>query len=313
MLPVMRSADMPIIWLNWGNRPDRLNLSPALIHVYNPDGRSVGLGDATAGGAAVLEKNSWGAAIVDGLATADSDIRVDKFRMSGFWDTPLDSILRTLGVTTLLFGGVNLDQCVLCTLQDANFLGYDCILIEDCAATTSPEFCTQATLYNIRQCFGFTASASDISAAIAKSLASAAMLAKPRSSYRAARISPNDTNRFILIFDPTTDPANFVFAVEIFDVGGRTPPNVHKRAHEMFFVLSGTGRAWSGETSIEIASGDCVMFPPGVPHVIENTGRERLYCLTYMTPNEGFAELIRAGEEMPIDDTDWAIIRRGAV
>ncbi len=37
--------------------------------------------------------------------------------------TPLDGILRNLGVTTLLFAGVNLDQCVLCTLQDANFLG----------------------------------------------------------------------------------------------------------------------------------------------------------------------------------------------
>ncbi len=61
--------------------------------------------------------------------------------MSGFQDTMLDSILRNLGVTSLLFAGVNADQCVLCTLQDANFLGYDCLLIEDCTATTSPEYC----------------------------------------------------------------------------------------------------------------------------------------------------------------------------
>ena len=82
--------------------------------------------------------------------------------MSGFWDTPLDSILRNLGVTTLLFAGVNLDQCVMCTLQDANFLGYDCILLDDCSATTSPAFCVEATLYNIRQCFGFVASGGDL-------------------------------------------------------------------------------------------------------------------------------------------------------
>jgi len=50
------------------------------------------------------------------------DIRVD--RMSGFWDTPLDSI-RNLGRTTLFFAGVNADQCVMVTLQDANFLD-DC-------------------------------------------------------------------------------------------------------------------------------------------------------------------------------------------
>ncbi|MDN5680221.1 MAG: cysteine hydrolase, partial [Ewingella sp.] len=83
------------------------------------------------------------------------DISVDKYRMSGFKDTELDSILRNLNVTTLLFAGVNADQCVLCTLQDANFQGYDCLLLEDCCATTSPQFCLDATLYNVRQCFGF--------------------------------------------------------------------------------------------------------------------------------------------------------------
>jgi nicotinamidase-related amidase len=57
---------------------------------------------------------------------------------------------------TLLFAGVNADQCVLATLMDANFAGYDTILLEDASATTSPDFCWQATLYNVRQCFGFT-------------------------------------------------------------------------------------------------------------------------------------------------------------
>jgi ureidoacrylate peracid hydrolase len=87
--------------------------------------------------------------------------------MSGFWDTPLDSILRNLDITTLLFAGVNLDQCVMCTLQDANFLGYDCILIEDCAATTSPDFCREATIYNIKQCFGFVVSSEVLGDALA--------------------------------------------------------------------------------------------------------------------------------------------------
>jgi nicotinamidase-related amidase len=171
LLPALRSAKVPIVWVNWGNRPDRLNLSPALLHVYKPNGRGVGLGDPLpASGAPVLEKGSWAAAIVDELAPEDGDIRVDKYRMSGFWDTPLDSILRNLAVTTVLFAGVNLDQCVMCTLQDANFLGYDCILIEDCAATTSPDFCREATIYNIKQCFGFIAA----SAALGDSLAQAA-------------------------------------------------------------------------------------------------------------------------------------------
>ncbi len=76
--------------------------------------------------------------------------------MSGFWDTPLDAILRDLRLDTLLFGGVNLDQCVLHPLADANFLGYDTILVEACAATTNPDFCREATMLNIRQIFGST-------------------------------------------------------------------------------------------------------------------------------------------------------------
>lgn len=156
LLPLVRGASMPIIWLNWGNRPDRLNLSPSLLHVYNPSGVGIGLGDALPGsGAKVLERGSWSAAIVDELPVEPTDIHVAKYRMSGFQDTELDSILRNLGVTTLMFAGVNADQCVLCTLQDANFRGYDCVLLEDCAATTSPDYCMAATIYNVNQCFGF--------------------------------------------------------------------------------------------------------------------------------------------------------------
>ncbi|WP_079537044.1 cysteine hydrolase family protein [Bradyrhizobium lablabi] len=168
LLPVLRHHDVPVIWLNWGNRPDRLNLSPALLHVYKPSGTGVGLGDPLPGsGAKVLERGSWSAAIVDELAADPSDIHVAKYRMSGFQDTELDSILRNLGVATLMFAGVNADQCVLCTLQDASFRGYDCLLVADCAATTSPDYCLAATIYNVRQCFGFVTRSEQIIANLA--------------------------------------------------------------------------------------------------------------------------------------------------
>jgi nicotinamidase-related amidase len=157
LLPRLRAAGVPVIWVNWGTRPDRLNLSPALRHVYDPAGAGRGLGDPLAcNGSAVLQAGSWSAQVVGELASVDGDIQVAKHRMSGFWDTPLDSILRNLRLDTLLFAGVNLDQCVLHTLADANFLGYDTILVEDCAGTTNPDFCREATLLNIRQIFGFT-------------------------------------------------------------------------------------------------------------------------------------------------------------
>jgi nicotinamidase-related amidase len=169
LLPALRSAKVPIVWVNWGNRPDRLNLSPALLHVYNPTGTGVGLGDRVQRtGAAVLEKDSWSAGVVDELAPAPADIRVDKSRMSGFWDTPLDSILRNLEVKTVFFAGVNTDQCVLHSLTDAHFLGYNCVLVEDCCGTTSPDFCAEATLWNIKKCFGFVTTSADVISAVPK-------------------------------------------------------------------------------------------------------------------------------------------------
>lgn len=156
LLPALRKAGVPVIWVNWGNRPDLANMPPNQIHLYKRDGRGIGLGEPLPGGGShVLEKDSWAAAVVDELVQEPGDIKVDKHRISGFWDTPLDSILRNLGVRTILFSGVNIDQCVLHSLTDANFLGYGCLLVEDCCATSSPRYCTQATLFNVEQCFGF--------------------------------------------------------------------------------------------------------------------------------------------------------------
>jgi nicotinamidase-related amidase len=168
LLPILREAAVPVIWVNWGNRPDLANMPPNQIHLYKPSGVGVGLGDPLPGsGAHVLEKDSWAAAVVDELKHEPQDIKVDKYRISGFWDTPLDSILRNLGTKSILFTGVNTDQCVLHSLTDANFLGYGCILVEDCCATTSPDFCTEATVWNVKKCFGFVTDSTKIIASLA--------------------------------------------------------------------------------------------------------------------------------------------------
>jgi nicotinamidase-related amidase len=176
VVTAMRSKDVPVIWLNWGVRADRANLSPVTRYAFNRVGCGTGLGDPVhAKGQSrnaphgVLQAAGWGAAVVDELGARPDDIFVDKQRISGFWDTPLDSILRNLNVKTLLFTGINSDECVLATLMDANFHGYDTVLVEDCTATGSPDYCHQATLYNVRFCFGFTVVSSDLVSGIARS------------------------------------------------------------------------------------------------------------------------------------------------
>jgi ureidoacrylate peracid hydrolase len=167
LLPELRAVGVPVVWLNWGTRPDRANLPPGVLHVYDPDGCHTGIGDLLEPMASpVLQRGGWGASVVDELVVEGGDICIDKHRMSGFFDTELDGVLRNLAVTTLLFAGVNVDQCVLATLIDAACLGYDCVLLEDCSATSSPSYCLDATLYNVRQCFGFVARGDPLAAAI---------------------------------------------------------------------------------------------------------------------------------------------------
>ncbi len=52
-----------------------------------------------------------------------------------------------------------------------------------------------------------------------------------------------------------------------------------------------------------------LLLHPGSDHVVENTGAGKLYCLTVMTPNEGFAELIRGGERVEIEADDIRILQ----
>ena len=164
-----RARAMPVIWVSWNVRPDRANLSPGTCHPFVFGGTQPGLGGEFCGPKGthrVLTQGSWGAAILDELDQGEDDIHVAKHRISGFWDTPLDAILRTQDIKTLFFTGVNADHCVLGTLMDANFAGYDTILLEDCVGTTSPSFCMEATVHNVRFCFGFTAKSPDLVAAL---------------------------------------------------------------------------------------------------------------------------------------------------
>ena len=162
-----RGESVPVIWVNWGVRKDLLNISPSLRHAHNKTGAEVNLCEAVPGTRSeVLRKGSWGAEVVDEINPGGQDIQVTKHRFSGFWDTELDAILRNLAVKTLFIGGVNMDQCVMTTLEDASFLGYDTVLVTDATATTSPAYCVESTLYNVRLLFGFTATSEALDSAL---------------------------------------------------------------------------------------------------------------------------------------------------
>lgn len=133
---------------------------------------------------------------------------------------------------------------------------------------------------------------------------------KSPKDYQVYRISPHDTNRLAIIFDSTNANTSLTCCVEIFEPGGKTPPNRHQWAVEMFFVIKGQGMAICDGKKVAIQAGDSLLVPPTGTHLIKNTGSTRLYTLTIMVPNEDFAELIRSGTPLELDAEDMAVLGR---
>ncbi|MDE5095580.1 MAG: cupin domain-containing protein [Trichodesmium sp. St11_bin5] len=131
---------------------------------------------------------------------------------------------------------------------------------------------------------------------------------KSPQDYQAYRISPNDNNRLAIIFSPANANASLTVCLEVFDVGGKTPLHQHHFAVEMFFILKGEGKASCDGKSINICAGDSILMPPTGNHIIENTGSTRLYALCIMVPNEDFAELIRSGKPVDLDEEDIQVL-----
>ena len=68
--------------------------------------------------------------------TAD-DYFVLKPKHSGFFSTPLDILLRYLGVDTLVLTGFAADICVLFTANDAYMRDYRVVVPRDCVASNT--------------------------------------------------------------------------------------------------------------------------------------------------------------------------------
>ncbi|KAK1085700.1 hypothetical protein LTR48_004298 [Friedmanniomyces endolithicus] len=166
-----RQVGVQLAWLNWGITDHDLKIMPpAVTRGFNKSlshekghGWHVGLGaklPKEQGGERCLFQGTWNADIYDPLKEhmTDTDVRFDKARMSGLWspELPFHKWLRESGKKTLLFAGVNTDQCLLGTLTDAYSWGWDCILVGDCAGTmTDVMGAKEVCDYNVATNMGF--------------------------------------------------------------------------------------------------------------------------------------------------------------
>ncbi|KAF6663173.1 MULTISPECIES: pyrimidine utilization protein B [Pantoea] len=103
----------------------------------------------------LLSKGGWDYALVDELVPQPGDIVLPKSRYSGFYNTPLDSMLRSRGIRHLIFTGIATNVCVESTLRDGFFLEYFGVVLEDATYQAGPPFAQQAALFNIETFFGW--------------------------------------------------------------------------------------------------------------------------------------------------------------
>jgi ureidoacrylate peracid hydrolase len=116
----------------------------------------------------LLAKGSWDYAIVDELLPQPGDLVVPKTRYSGFFNTNIDSILRSRGIRTLVFVGVATNVCVESSLRDAFHLEYFGVVLKDATHHVGPAFIQEASLYNIEKFFGWVSTVADFCGAVSQ-------------------------------------------------------------------------------------------------------------------------------------------------
>jgi nicotinamidase-related amidase len=152
-----------------GEVPDPRGLGSDLGEVQLSDGVTVNAGRA-------LMKGTWNAelhgpllsAFREGQGASRPDVLVHKNRNSGLWDSSCEcsQYLSKAGIRTLLFAGMNTDQCVMGTLTDAQSRGFDTIMLRDACATNSPEYAQRSAEYNCVRAWGFLSSCKALAEAV---------------------------------------------------------------------------------------------------------------------------------------------------
>jgi ureidoacrylate peracid hydrolase len=110
----------------------------------------------------ICVRGTWDAEIVDDIQPLSDDHIVIKRRDSAFHDTEIEVWLRSLGVDTLIFCGIDTSICVETSLREAFNIGYDVVLISDATASSNHKH-YESTLENVKGYYGLVMDLEELS------------------------------------------------------------------------------------------------------------------------------------------------------
>lgn len=156
LISVCRKSRIPIFYTQAIREPSGIDLLTN-VHRILPKSREERIKMKP-----ICVRGTWDAEIVDEIRPNDSDHVIRKRRDSAFYDTEIGVWLKSVGIDTLIFCGIDTSISVESSLRDAFNLGYDVILMSDATASNIEKH-YQSTLENVRGYYGLVMSTEEFS------------------------------------------------------------------------------------------------------------------------------------------------------